>query len=44
MPEITNDWAKELKPEYSKPYYKELFNFVGKEYATPLFYSNIYLK
>ncbi len=38
MPEITNDWAKELKPEYSKPYYKELFNFVGKEYATHTVY------
>ena len=34
MPAISNDWAAELKPEYKKEYYKELFNFVGHEYAT----------
>ncbi len=34
MPEITNDWAEKLKPEYSKPYYRKLFDFVGNEYAT----------
>lgn len=34
MPQITNDWAEALAPEYKKPYYKELFDFVGREYAT----------
>lgn len=34
MPAITNDWAPALAPEYKKPYYKELFDFVGREYAT----------
>ena len=34
MPAITNDWAPALAPEYKKPYYKELFDFVGHEYAT----------
>lgn len=26
MPAITNDWAEYLKPEYSKEYYRDLFN------------------
>ena len=34
MPEITNDWAIKLKPEYSKPYYRKLFDFIGKEYSS----------
>lgn len=34
MPPISNDWAKALSPEYKKEYYKKLFDFVGKEYAT----------
>lgn len=34
MPPITNDWAEALSPEYKKDYYKQLFNFVGHEYAT----------
>ena len=34
MPTISNDWADALKEEYNKEYYRELFNFVGKEYAT----------
>lgn len=34
MPPISNDWAKALSPEYKKTYYKELFDFIGKEYAT----------
>lgn len=38
MPPITNDWAAELKPEYKKDYYKKLFDFVGKEYATRTIY------
>ncbi|MBE5945008.1 MAG: uracil-DNA glycosylase [Lachnospiraceae bacterium] len=34
MPPITNDWADALAPEYKKDYYKKLFDFIGKEYAT----------
>ncbi len=34
MPPINNDWAPALSQEYRKPYYKELFDFVGREYAT----------
>ena len=38
MPPITNDWANVLKPEYSKDYYKKLFEFVGQEYSTTTVY------
>jgi uracil-DNA glycosylase len=38
MPPITNDWASELAPEYKKDYYKKLFDFVGKEYASHTVY------
>ncbi len=31
---IQNDWLTPLKPEFSKPYYADLFEFVKKEYAT----------
>ena len=34
MPAISNDWADALKEEYNKEYYRKLFNFVGREYAT----------
>ncbi len=29
---IQNDWLPMLKPEFSKPYYKDLFEFVKQEY------------
>ena len=32
MPPITGDWASALGAEFRKPYYKELFEFVGAEY------------
>lgn len=38
MPPIRNDWAKVLAPEYNKPYYRKLFDFVGKEYSTHTIY------
>ena len=38
MPPITNDWADALKEEYRKEYYKKLFDFVGREYATTAVY------
>ena len=34
MPPITNDWVNKLKPEYGKEYYRKLFNFIGREYAS----------
>ena len=34
MAMIQNDWLAPLKPEFSKPYYAELFKFVKNEYAT----------
>lgn len=34
MPPITNDWAAALAPEYKKDYYRKLFDFIGREYAT----------
>lgn len=38
MPPIRNDWSAVLAPEYKKPYYKKLFDFVGQEYATHAIY------
>ena len=34
MAPISNDWKDALKAEYSKPYYKKLYEFVNKEYKT----------
>lgn len=34
MPPISNDWLEPLKPEFQKPYYKELFQKVSEEYQT----------
>ena len=31
---ITNDWQIALREEFRKPYYKELYEFVKKEYST----------
>lgn len=36
MAAINNDWLEPLKPEFSKPYYKELYKRVKEEYATHL--------
>ena len=33
MPPISGAWAKALEGEFHKPYYKKLFETVGKEYA-----------
>ena len=38
MPPIRNDWTKVLAPEYNKPYYRKLFDFIGKEYSTHTIY------
>lgn len=34
MGAITNDWAEKLKPEFSKPYYRQLYDKVREEYST----------
>lgn len=34
MSMITGDWKTALSPEFSKPYYEELFKFITKEYGT----------
>ncbi len=34
MPQITNDWAPALKPEYQKGYYRKLYQKVNEEYAS----------
>jgi uracil-DNA glycosylase len=33
MPGIENDWLEIYNDEFKKPYYKELFRFVGEEYS-----------
>jgi uracil-DNA glycosylase len=38
MSAITNDWLEVLKPEFSKPYYKSLYEFVNNEYRTRTVY------
>ncbi len=38
MGAITNDWAEKLKPEFSKPYYKNLYNRVKEEYGRYLIF------
>ena len=38
MAMITNDWLDTLKGEFSKPYYKNLYQFVLKEYNTHVVY------
>lgn len=38
MGAITNDWAEKLKPEFSKPYYKALYNRVKDEYSRYLIF------
>ncbi len=38
MAAIAGDWLTALKPEFSKPYYRELYKFVGEEYRTHTVY------
>ena len=38
MPPITGSWAEALRPEFGKPYYRTLFETVGKEYRTSVVY------
>lgn len=34
MAALSNDWQEALKEEFGKPYYRELYKFVSKEYNT----------
>ena len=34
MAMITNDWLDASRGEFSKPYYRDLFDFVKEEYST----------
>ncbi len=34
MAPISNDWKEVFQAEYAKPYYKDLFQFVNREYQT----------
>ena len=38
MAMISNDWLPALKEEFSKDYYKRLFEFVKEEYSTHVIY------
>ncbi len=38
MAMIQNDWLDALKPEFSKPYYRKLFQFVQEEYGRVVVY------
>ncbi len=38
MAMIQNDWLDALKPEFSKPYYRQLFQFVQEEYGRVVVY------
>ena len=33
MAAVTNDWQEVFKPEYKKPYYKKLYDFINEEYS-----------
>jgi uracil-DNA glycosylase len=38
MAEISNDWLPVMKPEFVKPYYRELYRFVKEEYQSRVIY------
>lgn len=38
MAAIDNDWLESIKPEFQKPYYKELYDFVKAEYSKTVIY------
>jgi len=39
---LKNDWAAELEPEFSKPYYLELRAFLAEEYRARAVYPDMY--
>ena len=38
MAQISGDWLPAVREEFKKPYYRELYNFVRKEYASATVY------
>jgi uracil-DNA glycosylase len=38
MAAISNDWLEPLKPEFSKPYYRDLYQTIVEEYQTHLIF------
>ena len=38
MAMITNDWLDSVSAEFKKPYYRDLYDFVKKEYNTHVVY------
>lgn len=38
MPPIANDWLAPLRPEFSKPYYRKLYQTINEEYRTHLIF------
>lgn len=38
MAAISNDWLPALKPEFGKPYYRDLYRFINEEYRTHTVY------
>ena len=38
MPALSGEWEAALKPEFRKPYYRELFQFINQEYQTTTVY------
>ncbi len=38
MAAIDNDWLEVLKPEFAKPYYRSLYDFINSEYRTRVVY------
>lgn len=38
MAEINNDWLPVMKPEFAKPYYRELYRFISEEYQSRVIY------
>lgn len=38
MSQISNDWLEALKPEFAKPYYRDLYKFVDSEYRKGVVY------
>ncbi len=42
MVKFDNDWDEILKGEFHKPYYKELHEFLKKEYSTHTIYPDMY--
>ena len=39
MAMITNDWLDSVSAEFKKPYYRDLYDFVKKEYSTHVVYT-----